>query len=84
MSDNREHPVRQKIEQITFSQDGGDSYFTVGKLGVTKIEATTKSGMHSNIPYIRVWSGDMCIAEFCQHGLLGVFYSDEPEQEIAA
>lgn len=46
----------------------------VGRNGVTRIEAFTKSGMHSNIPYVRVWCGDQPVAEFCQHNIVGVYF----------
>jgi hypothetical protein len=48
--------------------------FRVGFDGVTRIEAFTKSGMHADIPYVRVWNGDEPIAEMCQHSLLGVYF----------
>lgn len=67
-----EHPVKQPIRRI-FS--GGD-WYTVGFNGVTRIEATTKSGMYADIPYIRVWGGDKCLAEFCQHSIDGVYFEN--------
>ncbi len=74
-----EHPVLQEIDCIEVP-DGEDSIgsFTVGRNGVTKIEATQKAGTYSNIPYVRVWKGDVCCAEFCQHGVIGVYFSKEP------
>lgn len=56
-----------------FEGDGGES-FHVGHGGVTQIEAFTKSGMHSNIPYVRVWCGDQPKAEFCQHNIVGIYF----------
>ena len=50
----------------------------VGKYGVTRIEAFTKSGMHSNIPYFRVWKDDVPTAEFCQHNIVGVYFKQDP------
>lgn len=41
---------------------------------VTRIEAFTKSGMHSDIPYVRIWAGDRAVAEFCQHQIVGVYF----------
>lgn len=69
---NTEHPVQQVIDliEITF-----DSIHRVGSSGVTRIEATTKSGMHADIPYVRVWAGDVCLAEYCQHNILGVHFA---------
>lgn len=69
-----EHPIKQKIEHIAIDDEGSH---TVGRNGVTRIEACTKSGMHADIPYVRVWNGDVCIAEFCQHNIVGVYFSAE-------
>lgn len=71
-----EHPVNQAIEHIVI--DETETCFTVGRNGVTSIEACTKSGMHANIPYVRVWKGDVCLAEFCQHQIVGVYFSAYP------
>lgn len=74
----KEHPVKQKIRAIDIDTipDVQSSYM-VGRSGVTSIEATVKSGMYSDIPYVRVWSGEKVEAEFCQHNIVGVYYSDE-------
>ena len=62
-----------------------DEWYCVGSVGVTRIEAFTKSGMHAAIPYVRVWKGDRPYAEFCQHNILGIyFYEDAREGLIAA
>lgn len=45
---------------------------------VTRIEAFTKSGMHADIPYVRVWAGDQPVAEFCQHNIVGVYFKRRP------
>lgn len=68
-----EHSVEKPIRQITIGAEEQASY-TVGRNGVTKIEATTKSGMHADIPYVRVWAGENALAEFCQHNLTGVYF----------
>mgnify|MGYP006354105223 FL=1 len=81
MRDEKEHPINQKIQSISFQESGCAEYYSVGKGGVTRIEAAIKSGMYANIPYVRVWGDDVCIAEFCQHHLLGVFFSSEPESD---
>ncbi len=76
-----EHPVEQPIKQIVVSIDsGGYPYETwiVGSNGVTRIEPCIKSGLYSNLPYIRVWKDDHCEAEFCQHNLLGVYFGPRP------
>ena len=52
----------------------GHGAYWVGRSGVTRIEAFTKSGMHANIPYVRVWIGEDATAEFCQHNIIGVFF----------
>lgn len=74
-----EHPIAQKIKSVTIVEwaDGCEAY-AVGKNGVTLIEATTKSGQYANIPYIRVWQGDTCLMEVCQHNILGVYFFPEP------
>ena len=71
-----EHPIKQAIRAI--DTDAGDGWFAVGSDGVTRIEACTKSGLHADIPYVRVWKGDVCEAEFCQHNIVGVYFSPEP------
>ena len=43
-----------QIDTIPESQ----AEYVVGGNGVTRIEAFTKSGMHADIPYVRVWCGD--------------------------
>lgn len=71
-----EHPVDQPIDAIEIDTipDVQGSY-RVGRNGVTRIEACTKSGLHADIPYVRVWAGDECKAEFCQHNIVGVYFA---------
>lgn len=84
-----EHPVKQPIRAITvwngteglvevgaYSPEG----YAVGHDGVTRIEACQKSGLHANLPYVRVWAGDRCVAEFCQHNIVGVYFGESDEQ----
>jgi hypothetical protein len=59
-----------EIDTIPNAQGG----FAVGTYGITHIEAFTKSGMLSDIPYVRVWAGDAPLAEFCQHNIVGVYF----------
>lgn len=59
-----------QIDTIPESQ----AEYLVGRGGVTRIEAFTKSGMRADIPYVRVWRGDEPLAEFCQHGIVGVYF----------
>ena len=70
-----EHPIEQPIKGllVTDNERACEEY-GVGFYGVTRIEATTKSGMHADIPYVRVWKGDVCAAEFCQHNIIGVYF----------
>lgn len=75
-----EHPVKQKIDAIEILDgEGTIGTFTVGR-NCTRIEATQKSGMYANIPYVRVWQGDVALAEFCQHNIHGVYFSKEPSE----
>jgi hypothetical protein len=84
-----EHPVQQPIEYIVVAhalRSAGDlgtltdsEIYQVGFDGVTCIEACTKSGMHADIPYVRVWRGDVAVAEFCQHGIIGVYFKAEAQ-----
>jgi hypothetical protein len=71
-----EHPVEQPIRaiEIDIIPESQASY-VVGRNGVTRIEACIKPGMYSNIPYVRVWKGEVCEAEFCQHNIVGVYFA---------
>lgn len=70
-----EHPIDQLIRSIVvFEWAEGSEAYQVGQKGVTRIEAATKSGMYADIAYVRVWSGDTAIAEFCQHNIRGVYF----------
>ncbi len=78
---HKEHPIDQPISAVDVI-DGGDSEggptyggYRVGS-NCTRIEATTKSGMYADVPYIRVWRDEKAIAEFCQHHVAGVYFSD--------
>lgn len=70
-----EHPVEQPIRSVEIDDE---SSYTVGSGSVTRIEATTKSGMYADLAYVRVWAGDVALAEFCQHNVKGVYF-DPPE-----
>jgi hypothetical protein len=59
--------------------EGSGFGYTVGNGGVTRIEACIKPGMYSSIPYVRVWKGDVCEAEFCQHSIVGVYFENVGE-----
>jgi hypothetical protein len=62
------------LAPVTASRRHEGVEFCVGYAGVTRIEATTKSGMHADIPYVRVWNGAHAISEFCQHNIVGVYF----------
>lgn len=71
-----EHPINQPIRGIDLPNDDGRiRNYAVGVNGVTRIEACEKSGQYSHIPYIRVWKGDACEGEFCQHNIVGVYFT---------
>ena len=52
----------------------GHERIVIGQSGVTKIEPITKSGMYADIPYLRVWKGDVILSEWCQHNIIGVVF----------
>lgn len=66
----------QEINGIDLAESGGS--ISVGNSGVTRIERTFKSGMHSHIPYVRVWSGDAIHSEHCQHYIAAVWFAPKP------
>lgn len=72
-----EHPIEQEIAwlQVDVIPDQQICWI-VGSADVTRIEACTKSGMHADIPYLRVWQGDHCAAEYCQHGIVGIGFKN--------
>lgn len=73
-----EHPIKQPIKAIDIdSIPGVEGNYVVGRAGITRIEACEKSGMYSPIPYVRVWAGEHCVAEFCQHNIVGVYFGKE-------
>lgn len=70
-----EHPVQQPIRAIEIDTiPESQAAYIVGQNGVTRIEACIKPGVYSNIPYVRVWKGEACEAEFCQHNIVGVYF----------
>jgi hypothetical protein len=77
-SSDAEHPINQPIRAIEIDTiPEVQACYVVGRSGVTRIEACTKSGMHADIPYVRVWKGDVCEAEFCQHSIVGVYFGED-------
>lgn len=77
-----EHPIQQPIVEVDAytDADGDLSFYKVGRNDVTRIEACQKSGLHANLPYIRVWKGEHCFVEFCQHNIIGVYFAPEQVQ----
>lgn len=74
------HPIDQPIHEIdVYIGDECREYRAVGINGVTRIEACEKPGPYCAIPYLRVWKGDVCEAEFCQHNIIGVYYAPTPD-----
>lgn len=77
-----EHPVTQPVRRILVWQPDYPAQqieYEVG-YGCTRIEATTKSGLHADVPYFRVWDGDTAVAEFCQHNIVGVWFNSATDQ----
>lgn len=54
--------------------------FTVGQMGVTRIEAIKKPREYSYVPYVRISAGDNPIAEFCHHRLVGLYFEAAKER----
>lgn len=74
------HPIKQTIiaTQLPCDEHGSPLDFNVGRAGVTRIEACEKNGECCMIPYLRVWRGDQCIAEFNQHKASYVLFGAAP------
>lgn len=66
--DQQIHPVMQPImaTQVPCDDHGNPLDWVVG-MNCTRIEACSKNGEFASIPYIRVWNGGECLAEFSQH-----------------
>lgn len=72
---NQAHPIAQAIREIdVYLNEEGSNFYRLGKDGVTRIEGCTKPGPYCDLPYVRVWKGDACEAEFCQHNIVGVYF----------
>jgi hypothetical protein len=81
------HPIEQVIDSITvwMGTEGlvevgayEPEIYRVGYDRVTRIEACEKPGEYCMLPYVRVWRGDECVAEFSQHKLIGVYFAADP------
>lgn len=68
-------PEIQTVIIETYGGAANDWCYRVGSDGITRIERTFKSGMHSNIPYVRIWKDAEPVAEFCQHHICGVEFA---------
>lgn len=89
------HPIQQPIKAIVvrwhdYQHDAEGVMWRVGDNGITRIEATMKNGEYAHIPYLRVWRGDVAVAEYCQHAVMEVLFDmaerslDEPTRLAAA
>lgn len=81
------HEVAQPIREVVVRYDDYQNNacglaYCVGMDGVTRIEACMKNGEYAHIPYLRIWSGETCVAEFSQHHVAGVFFAKD-ESEIS-
>jgi hypothetical protein len=77
-----EHPVEQEILWAQIDTiEHQETRWVLHHGGVTRIGACTKSGMCADIPYIRIWKGDICVAEYCQHNIVGIGFR-EPDSTI--
>lgn len=77
MKKMQDWPHDRSINRICLGRgDGWESWISVGFEGVTRIEQTEKHGEYAMIPYVRAWKGEIPFAEFCQHKLFGIYYSD--------
>lgn len=79
------HEVAQPIREVIVIYDDYEHHamgfaYCVGMDGVTRIEACMKNGEYAHIPYLRIWSGERCIAEFCQHKVAAVFFAKDAEE----
>lgn len=71
------HAVNQPIREVdVYLSEEGSTFYRVGHNDVTRIEACAKPGVYCDIPYVRVWKGEVCEAEFCQHNIVGVYFGD--------
>ncbi len=79
------HEVEQPIREVVVRYDDYQNHacglaYCVGMDGVTRIEACGKNGEYATIPYLRIWSGDICLAEYCQHQVAAVTFARDAEK----
>jgi len=78
-----EHPTDKPIHSMmVVSHNNGEEFYKVGEKNVTKIEPFTKSGMHADIPYIRVYKNGEVHSEFCQHSIVSVYFEISESEGI--
>ncbi len=80
MADKQWYEEPKEAWRIVLSdhERGYDSR-TVGVAGVTSIKRVPREGMHSNIPHLEVWRGDVLAEEWCQHHIKGVVWVEPPK-----
>lgn len=78
-----EHPIEQQIIHLHISCDeGGNPMDYIVGMNCSRIEACQKSGMYANIPYIRVYEGDVCLLEACQHNVGYIRFTKEAAEKV--
>lgn len=65
---------------LVVENDRVSESYQVGTNSVTRIEAFTKSGMHADIAYVRVYKNGVPHSEFCQHNIIGVYFAISSHQ----
>ena len=59
---------------LVYANEYGELVHKVGAVGVTEITKVSLAGPYNYVPYLKVWKGDILLAEFCQHNVVGVHY----------
>jgi hypothetical protein len=77
---SREHIGAEIQSILVVENDRLSESYMVGMNSVTKIKAFTKSGMHADIAYVRVYKNDLPHSEFCQHNIIGVYFALSPAE----
>lgn len=75
---SREHIGAEIQSILVVENERVSESYQVGANSVTKIEAFTKSGMHADIAYVRVYKNNLPHSEFCQHNIIGVYFAIPP------
>lgn len=61
---------------IAYIDIGSDESIIVGQFGITKIEAYGENGMHCDLPWFRVYKGDVLIQRVNAKSVSTVRYKD--------